>query len=123
MVTAATPVRRRRVKSDAQIRSHIINAMRAQGANPPALLHLLTGFIVQLQEEMKRETEDTFAERACEGMHPGKFAAGVFCRLCHDAQMAGRFGSIMGKSPVSPQAKLEDEDMMDIAISPIKDVK
>ena len=106
------------MKTDQQIRSYIAGAMMQHSQHPPALLHLLVSYIGQLQEEMKRETEDTFAERVCEEHHPGRAATGLYCRLCHDAEMAGRFGSLPG-SPHSAgeltypgEDKVSDEELL-----------
>lgn len=94
-----------------------------------ALLNVLTGYIAQLQEEMKRETEDTFAERACSGRHPGKAATGLYCKMCHDSEMGGKFGSIPGggTSLVFPDeeqavnAGLGGDDLSDVSIALIKE--
>lgn len=94
---APPPVRTKRMKSDEEIKSFIINAMMQYGQNPKALLHVVTGYVTQLQELMKRDHEDIMAERACMHRHPGKVATGVYCKLCHDAEMAGKFGSIPGQ--------------------------
>lgn len=96
--TAKVP-RRIYLKSDQQIKSYIAGAMRQYSTQPVALLHILSGYVAQLQEEMKRESEDTFADRVCEMRHPGKPATGVYCRLCHSAEMAGKFGSLPGGHP------------------------
>lgn len=85
------------MKSDTEIRNHIANLMRMQGQNPLALLHLLTGYVTQLQDLMKRDRMDELAEAVCEHRHPGKLAASIYCKLCHDVEMAGKFGSIPGQ--------------------------
>jgi hypothetical protein len=116
--------RRKHVKSDEQIRAYIINAMRTHGGQPKALLHILTGYIAQLQGEMKRESEESFASMVCEGRHPGKPPAGVYCRLCHDSEMAGRFGSIPTKQgPTSEDLVFPSEDLDDVSIAPLKEDK
>lgn len=106
----ALPRRVPRVKSDQEIRSHIATAMRTYGGNGKALLHVLTGYVTQLQEHMKRDLEDQFAERACEGLHPGKLATGVYCKLCHDHTMAATHGSL---PPEFSQKKKEEAQAED----------
>jgi hypothetical protein len=130
--------RRRRVKSDQQIRSYIVNAMRMYGAQPPAFLNVMTGFVAQLQEEMKRETEDSLAERACQGRHPGRAPAGVYCKLCHSSEMTGHFAGLPpefeqrgggkgrdlvlpGDDPNAAPADLDDDEMLDIQLLPPKE--
>lgn len=89
-----TPGRRKRMKSDKEIKAYIANTMMTHGQNPVAFLNVMVGYVAQLQELMKRDREDTFAERACEHRHPGQLAQGVYCKLCHDAEMSSRFGSL-----------------------------
>lgn len=82
------------MKSDKEIEAHIANAMRSYGHSPRALLNVLKGFITQLQDDMKREREEALADRACEQRHPGKLPSGIYCKSCHEVEMAGRFGSL-----------------------------
>jgi hypothetical protein len=96
IVPVIAPTRRRRMKSDIEIRSHIVSLIRTHAQNPGALVHLLAGYVTQLQDLMKRDREDEFAEKVCEHRHPGHLAQGLYCRLCHDAEMAGKFGSLPG---------------------------
>jgi hypothetical protein len=111
------------MRSDVEIRHFIIGAMRQYGGSPPALLNVLTGYVAQLQELMKRDTEDQFVEKACQGLHPGRMAQGLYCKLCHDIEMAGTYGGLPpeaqpkeGKS--SPE---EDLELMDVKIDPLKE--
>ncbi len=91
-------LRRKRMKSDVEVRNHVIMILRSHAQNPVALIHLLVGYIDELQGLMKRDREDEFADQVCEHRHPGKLAQGLYCRMCHDAEMAGKFGSL----PTSP---------------------
>lgn len=117
------PVTRRRfMKSDKEIRSFIINAMQQQGQNPQGLLNVLCGYVNRLQDDMKRDSEADMADRVCEHAHPGVMPAGVFCRTCHDAQMANKFGAIQGQAPL---VELEDEEvaLMNVKLSAPTSVK
>ncbi len=86
--------RRKHMKSGKEIKSHIASSMRMYGHQPSALLHVLAGYIEQLQEDLKHDAENDFADRVCEKRHPESPAEGVYCRKCHDIEMAGRFGSL-----------------------------
>jgi len=93
-VAPPIPIRRRRMKSDIEIRNQVIMIIRAQAQNPVAMVHLLTGYVRELQDLMKRDREDELSEKVCEHRHPGRLSQGLYCRLCHDAEMAGKFGSL-----------------------------
>ncbi len=86
--------RRKHMKSGKEIKAHIVGCMRMYGHQPSALLHVLAGYVEQLQEDLKHDRENTFAERVCEKRHPRSPADGVYCRACHDVEMAGKFGSL-----------------------------
>ena len=86
--------RRKHMKSGKAIKSHIASCMRMYGQQPSALLHVLAGYVEQLQEDLKHDAENVFADRVCEKRHPKSPAEGVYCRACHDAEMAGRFGTL-----------------------------
>lgn len=85
------------MKSDVEIRNHIIQLIMQHAQNPSALVHLLVGYVTQLQDLMKRDREDELADKVCEHRHPGRIPQGLYCRLCHDAEMAGKFGSLPGQ--------------------------
>ena len=95
-------VRQKRMRSNIEIRNYIAGAMRQYSQSPVAMLNILTGYITQLQDLMKRDHEDVMAEGACAGHHPGRFPQGVYCKLCHDAEMAGKFGTIPGQPKGGP---------------------
>lgn len=109
------------MKSEEQIKSYIVQAMQQHGQQPRALLHILTGYVAQLQEEMLRETVDTLADRVCAQLHPGKAATGVYCRLCHDHEMAGRYGSIPGQAGPLAEFPEDTVDMIPPLAVPPKD--
>jgi hypothetical protein len=130
------PTRRKRVKTDQQIRSYIINYMRQYGHSPKGLLTVLTGFITSIQDDVKRDREDEFVERACAGHHPGRLPKGIYCKLCHDAEMAGKFGQLppeitsqmKGDVPGNPHGDVDlefegddDLDLMGVKIAPPKE--
>lgn len=102
------------MKDDKEIRSHIIGVLRQYGAQPAAVLHVLTGYVAQLQELMKRDQEDAFVDRVCLRLHPGQLAQGVYCKLCHDVEMAGKFGSLPPEAQPKEGEEDDDLELMDI---------
>lgn len=91
---ATVPPRRKRVKSDKEIRSQIIMYMQQFGNKPQAFLNVVCGYVTQMQDLMKLDHEDIIADRVCEKRHPGSAATGLYCRACHEREMAGQFGAL-----------------------------
>ena len=124
---AVVRVRQKRMRSNIEIRNYIAGAMRQYSQSPVAMLNILTGYIAQLQDLMKRDHEDVMAETACAGHHPGRFPQGVYCKLCHDAEMAGKFGTIPGQPTkggpdfmIGKEGEIDDAELLlqDLNIKP-----
>lgn len=102
------------MKSDQEVKNGVTGIVRMYYQQPKAMVHAIAGYVRDLQELMKRDREDEFAEKACQGKHPGRLAQGTYCKLCHDAEMANKFGSLPPEAIPPDQDDDDDDDDLDM---------